>query len=80
MFNINHTATIMCSNLYPNNLQDLEQQTKDILSQKMFPKIEIQVTSSAKFVEYFNGKEEVINRWMKSDIFVILILFLILIT
>ena len=25
--------------LYPNNLRDLEQQTKDILSPKMFPKV-----------------------------------------
>ena len=59
----------MCSNLYPNNLQDLEQQTRYIFFQKLFPKIEIQVTYLVKFGKYCNEKEEAFNRWMKSDIF-----------
>ena len=55
--------------LYENNLQDLEQQTKVFLPQKMFPKIKIQVSYLAKLVKNINEKEEVLNRRMKSDMF-----------
>ena len=53
--------------LYPNFLQDHEQQTKDRLSQKMVPKFKLQVSYLARFTKY-NIEKEVFNRWMNSDV------------
>ena len=49
--------------------QNIEEQLNQMLSQKVFPIFEWQVICSAEFVEYINGKEEIIRRLIKSNMF-----------
>ena len=68
----NGVEIIMNENTYiklkVNPTENLEHNIKELLSKNYFPRYKYQLSYLAKFSKIVNGEEEVLKRWIKSDL------------